>query len=722
LSQAKNYQGFKKAFSDALYQNQTLSLFAPLSAESYTTLKKRQPHWMQKSTETYEDGSTRQILFFEVDGDREIPLKLQTFSHDALLEQEIDVITLDGEIIAHGPLISYFPSGEVSSISLYREGKPHGLSKKYSIDGKTVQSCHFNQGKLEGEWTSFYPDEKVKEQGSYRNNEKNGIWRSFHPNGKESHKVAYLLGKKSGEELFFSPDGTALGSGSYRDGKPYGRHERRHDNGTMAYLAIWDNDGKLLGPIVEWNELSDKILQYFLVDDKPDGDYEALWPNGKIKVRYHYSQGLFQGKQEEFYQTGARRLSCCFEEGNLIGVMEEWYLAGQKKKLASYKNGLIDGVSYEWYEDGAKKCEQCFVLGEEDGLQSGFWPNGNKEFEENFSQGKPHGSFQKWHESGEPSFISSYNNGLKDGFEKVWQEDGRLIALSCYKNGKPIGKQERFFPEINPKKSLQLEQELFYNEEGKLHGEQKKYHANGILKALLTYDNGVLQEKKALWDKEANLLEEAHYDQGLLEGEHFIQQSDGSEIVSHYHNNILHGLRQVFYPPMPYRGKVKAWEGYFVQGKPEGEVAEYNEVGIKISSTFYKAGKKEGLVSIFNKEGQLLISAEFQDDDQNGMAYEYYPNGQMRLQANFVKNLKEGEEKGFHDDGKPLSVRHYKAGKLDGLAMEWNREGVVVFEADYREGMRHGKFNKYDDKGEPRLLQTFENDQAVTKWRAITNA
>jgi len=104
------------------------------------------------------------------------------------------------------------------------------------------------------------------------------------------------------------------------------------------------------------------------------------------------------------------------------------------------------------------------------------------------------------------------------------------------------------------------------------------------------------------------------------------------------------------------------------------------------------------------------------------MAYEYYPNGQMRLQANFVKNLKEGEEKGFHDDGKPLSVRHYKAGKLDGLAMEWNREGVVVFEADYREGMRHGKFNKYDDKGEPRLLQTFENDQAVTKWRAITNA
>src|SRR6185295_17670587 len=99
---------------------------------------------------------------------------------------------------------------------------------------------------------------------------------------------------------------------------------------------------------------------------------------------------------------------------------------------------------------------------------------------------------------------------------------------------------------------------------------------------LMHYSQGILHGRKALFLPTGELVEEAFYDQGHLEGPYFLKKTDGTEVISYYKNNKMDGVHQIFYPPHEVMGKVKALEANFKKGLLDGELAKFNEKGIKI--------------------------------------------------------------------------------------------------------------------------------------------
>jgi antitoxin component YwqK of YwqJK toxin-antitoxin module len=309
---------------------------------------------------------------------------------------------------------------------------------------------------------------------------------------------------------------------------------------------------------------------------------------------------------------------------------------------------------------------------------------------------------------------ANYKDDQLVGKFTTWFENGQVHEEQNWDNGKPIGKHITYHVlkvgEVQP----QIAKSLSYDE-GHLHGEQKAFYPNGNVLSIINYEHGVLDGKRAFYGSNRESMSEANFEEGKLVGKYFEFTPEGRQVYSVYRDNKLNGLYQVYFPENDIFGRVKAFEANYILGKIEGEAAEFNEAGSKISSTFYKEGKKEGIATVYSKDGRVLITAEFKNDNQHGPAYEYYPNGKIKRQVNFVNDLKQGQEITYNELGKVISSANYKDGELDGLKQEWNDKGILIFEADYKNGLRHGKFNKYYDNGKPSALMIYVHDKLEDK-------
>ena len=149
-----------------------------------------------------------------------------------------------------------------------------------------------------------------------------------------------------------------------------------------------------------------------------------------------------------------------------------------------------------------------------------------------------------------------------------------LTNAMKYGPGKPIEIHREYFPKAEGQSDSRLSRLLNY-QDGKLEGEQTSFYSNGGKEAVMTYHDGILDGLKALWDKEGELLEEAHYEQGNLHGKYYLLQADGREIVSHYKDNKLDGLHQIYYPSDEEGVHIKEMEATFFEGLlPEGIMLE----------------------------------------------------------------------------------------------------------------------------------------------------
>ena len=361
-----------------------------------------------------------------------------------------------------------------------------------------------------------------------------------------------------------------------------------------------------------------------------------------------------------------------------------------------------------------------------------------------FKQGLQQGLAREWNDSGRLIFEAWYAEGAPDGTVKTWYPDGQLQSLTFLKRalskgksastqmgnsngwpiigrlacwhtrevffgwpftptaksaeGRPSGEFLQYFPDLNAEGAHPLAKRGFY-QEGKLHGEQQRFFFDGSLQASLGYDHGVLHGKKALWDSGGELREEVFYDHGQLEGRYYLKKPNGIELISHYHDNKLEGLHQVYYPRHPTYGRVKALEATFQNGQLEGELAQFNPEGAKIFSAPYSQGRRGGILTLYADDGKVLFTAEFSGDLQHGVTREYYPNGQVFKQAFFQNDFKEGEEITYHENGVCKALAVYQKGLLEGSYREWTPSGVLIYEADYHQGQKNGRLVKIQRGG-----------------------
>lgn len=713
------------------------------------------------------DGPTR--LYFS-NGQ----LKKHIMISQGELEGPFQTYDIDGNLISEGNYhnnmpegdwITYHTNGEKSSFIHYDNGIASGEAQEWYNNGNIKSTKHFTGGLLNGThshpgYLAYGENHKILEKQEFRFGQPDGVHILYFPNGIVKEKVSYIKGLKQGKEQFFSAQETILGEGNYQNGIPIGKHFKKHLNGQFSFVANYNEEGELKEPITIFDENGKKIKEYFLTNNKLDGKYTEWFPDQKIKKECSYKNGELDGVKILHNELGTITYRGSFDLGVEEGLEEEFYSNGTPAFKIFYSVGFKEGQCLSWYPNGKLKSDEHYLHNLLNGKRALYFENGQIAYQGNYSQekkigshsmwnkegillaeasydkDKPHGIFREYYENGTLKRMEEYShgdlqgksetfyaNGVKSSsatFHKgkldraylTWHQDGSLQKQQHWKNGIPSDEHFEFYPLQGTGEKQQLAEHLKYNK-GKLHGEQCSFYSDSTKQSIISYDNGILHGPRIFWDSQGEIINESHFVHGKLEGRYYERNPIGYEIVENYKNNYLDGLHQEYYPTHKVFGKIKAIESNYLNGKIEGEVAEFNEAGTKVSSTFYVNGLKDGVATVYTKEGRIYITAEFKDDLQHGIAAEYYPDGKIRKQVLFTNDLKEGDEISYFNNGNVSSIYTYNHGLLNGSMKEWNEKGILIFEGEYCSGKKSGKFNKYYHDGQPHVLQQFLDDQPI---------
>ncbi len=642
-----------------------------------------------------------------------------------------------------GDCYRYYDSGQREAFFLYKNGVIEGKAIEWHPNGKERSSRNYREGKLESEKNQpaviiYNEDHSIKEIQNFRDGQPHGSHVQYHTNNRKSYDARYENGQIEGKEQFFDMKGNLQGERIYAKGIKVGKHFKKHDNGNFSFLAQYDSKGKLKDKIRTFAKNGQKIGEYsYDSEEKFDGPFLTWYENGQPEMCYNYAHGELEGEQKHYFESGQiwilshlidrlaegtqqvwhkngqKASENKFIRGKLEGTATEWYENGKKKVEVQYKNGEKEGVHRAWNQEGALLVEGAYDRGKLVGAHTNFFPNGSKKNIVHFFQGKKQGSAEFYYENGQLESVQHYKEDLIDGELKYYFPDGSLSFLGAYKNGKPIGIHKVFYPSEQQKEGEKEDQEhllviTHYNDEGQIDGERKFFYPSGAIKELASFSGGVLNGLQSNWDEKGNVVKEARYLNGNLEGRYLEKDADGRTIVYHYENNRKNGPHIIYYAEHLTEGKqVKSLEANFVNGRFEGKLLEYDLQGVQRAYTNYEAGVKNGAAVLYYPNGKPNSKFNFKQGKRDGVSQTFYPKGALLKEVIFSKDQKEGEEKTYFEKGHLKSVYRYEENQLNGLAQQWNESGVLIFEANYTKGKQNGRFVKFYDDGKPRLEHNY---------------
>ncbi len=104
--------------------------------------------------------------------------------------------------IKQGHWKEYFPSGQVSKETQWKNDKKHGVEREYFPNGKKKTQCIYKNGKRHGIYYVFYDNGRIDIQGYYENNYRHGTWTFYDKYGKKIKETIYYIGEaKNKDEL-----------------------------------------------------------------------------------------------------------------------------------------------------------------------------------------------------------------------------------------------------------------------------------------------------------------------------------------------------------------------------------------------------------------------------------------------------------------------------------------------------------------------------------------
>ena len=125
-----------------------------------------------------------------------------------------------GNIPYTGVLRNYFPTGEISLINNFKDGKQHGSFKSFHRNGNLAMEGQFLDGKQHGFWSEYYDNGKLYWKLEYIEGiAADGPFQMFHKNGQIKSEVVYSNGKPASNWMYYDEYGKKERVDIYEDGK-----------------------------------------------------------------------------------------------------------------------------------------------------------------------------------------------------------------------------------------------------------------------------------------------------------------------------------------------------------------------------------------------------------------------------------------------------------------------------------------------------------------------
>lgn len=183
------------------------------------------------------------------------------------------------------------------------------------------------------------------------------------------------------------------------------------------------------------------------------------------------------------------------------------------------------------------------------------------------------------------------SNGKKQGLWEKKQVNGKLLYSGYFKDDRPVG-------------------------------EWKRYHENGVVKALINYPEGSDTASVKMFDNYGNKVAEGFYVDQVKAG--------------HW---------------MYFDKRQKMAEENYTDGQKNGPAKTYYPTGELFVETNYVNGVQEGVYRAYFKSGRPYFECQMKADKRDGFCQIFYANGEVETEAYYKKGVRNDEWKYFDESG-----------------------------------------------------------------------
>ena len=659
--------------------------------------------------------------------------------------------------LLHGVWKDWYLDNTLKLEYSYKNDNLHGVSIDYDSTGKKDSEKMYKEGLKDGEWNFYNDDVVLVRVEVYNDDLKDGLWYTkdletrdihyeeyredkfivrytehYYPNFQLMEKYAYKDSLPHGKWIGYYKDGETKHVKRFEDGKKQGKWQYYTELGDVHTLELFEND-KRNG---EWyKRLEGKDIQYQFWDmDSLISEYADLhYPNGQLKEKISYKEGLKDGKFTGYYQNGSKKYVKRYEDDIPAGKWQyytmagktnaeeiyvdgkrddEWYRLeqngdvyyqfwdmdsliseyadlhypnGQLIEKISYKEGLKDGKFTGYYESGETKHKKKYTEDKPDGKWQFFTAGGDKNEEQIYAEGKKVEEWYRIDEKGDTYYQFWDQDSLISEYADLHYSNGQLIEKISYKDGLKDGKFTGYYP------SGKVEYIKRY-EEDKPMGEWKFVKEDGSTKKIERYEMGKKNEEWITYEENGDV----YY-------QYWVQDSLISEYADlHYPNGQL--IEKISYK----------------EGKKNGKFTGYYESGQTKYIRTYKDDKLEGKYADYTESGQILLKQSYVNDLLDGASKEWYLNGKVKVKTSYTAGklnggfmsydslgrketkgeyemgLKTGDWLTWYPSGKKKERLSYFSGKANGMYSLWDEEGRIIKEGEYSNDLKHGVWITFD--------------------------
>lgn len=130
----------------------------------------------------------------------------------------------------------------------------------------------------------------------------------------------------------------------------------------------------------------------------------------------------------------------------------------------------------------------------------------------------------------------------------------------------------------------------------------------------------------------------------------------------------------------------------YVNGVLQGESLVFNSQGKIAQKLFYDGGVLHGEALIYSEDGQLAHSLNFHRGLLSGMVHVFAPNGGITAEIPYNNGVMEGNARFFNPIGQPLLETTFLAGKENGFRMTYDADsGKMLHKELFVDGVLEGQ-------------------------------
>lgn len=469
----------------------------------------------------------------------------------------------------------------------------NGYNKFYYDDGKLASEGTMENGKPNGYWKNYHPNSILKSEGNRKNLMLDSLWKFYDEEGKIILEINYLAGKKNGLRI---------------------THQ------------------------------GDEITKETFVNDIKAGPTYALYPNGSVKMKTPFINGLEEGVAREYDLDNNVIQLIIFKKGYVV----------ERERINRYDADSLAHGKWKWfYDNDLLQMEGSFSHGLKNGYFKEYDIEGNLTVVTKYVDGEKEEMAEEllklevrtdYYPNGQVKVVGTYNkDGLPEGVRREYNDEGKVEKAYIFRYGKIIA-------------------EGVFTDAGEKEGLWKEFYPDGKLKATGHY---VKDQRDKLW--------KFYFNTGQLEQLGAFENGNPDSTWKWYFSN----------------GKLMREEIFF-KGLPDGLMTEYNMQGKVITQGDYIEGNKEG--KWFYDAGDNRDEGEYIEDMRNGMWQSLYPDGSISFKGKFVDDLPNGKHTWFWENGKIKKEGSYVMGRKNGDWKKFDKAGFAIIIISYQAG----KEVKYD--------------------------